>query len=592
MDSQTVLLNIIKAHDETKELTKEGKEKCNNDALYPESIDFPKWDDSLPTVYSYASKDKKGKYIKVSTSAIVEAFYKAFPIFKNIDMNNILIAGGCVASVIEKLSLSQKFDSNSVSDIDLFIYGLTVEEATNKIYQIGEIYNKMFPDGKLSRSDNAISFSKGSRAPKIQIILRIYDTASQVLHGFDLGSSMVGILSEDKFITTSFGLYCIENRINILIPRYRSTTYESRLAKYFCRGYSIVMPNLDMKKVKITNKLNYALLALKSSHENVMIGSFFPIGNWRSDYNVERDIEKIYRYQSKQDYMSKRLSIESFIRSYLKNGPKFYVEIPMEKTIKDTIDKSFTPIVMRNSDVTSGLSSLFRKNKLNIKMVLKMKNFDIDLFMKLVKEGQSEDKIVNTLTQDYCEEVVKNFNRDYVNFCQFNWKTENPETQLCGSFNPSFSNGERWYGDYYNFIEDFESADVLNGKEKGEKREEQKEEKIEKRKETVKPITAHTKCLPRSVTPVASSTVVFTEPKREPETIDINKIKDEITNDFIAKMKDMFKEQEERQNRFEEEMKELKRSLESKMEEKREEKKEESRPMTRGRSSQTNRSRN
>ena len=78
---------------------------------------------------------------------------------------------------------------------------------------------------------------------------RLYKTASEILHGFDLGSSAVGYDGDNIYFTT-LGKFCHEFSCNIIDTTRRSTTYEQRLAKYFNRGFNIVLPKFDITKLR------------------------------------------------------------------------------------------------------------------------------------------------------------------------------------------------------------------------------------------------------------------------------------------------------------------------------------------------------
>uniref|UniRef100_A0A6G6AB76 Ankyrin repeat-containing protein n=1 Tax=Borely moumouvirus TaxID=2712067 RepID=A0A6G6AB76_9VIRU len=52
------------------------------------------------------------------------------------------------------------------------------------------------------------------------------------------------------------GKFCHEYSCNIIDTTRRSTTYEYRLIKYFDRGFNIVLPKLNLNKLR-TNYLKY-----------------------------------------------------------------------------------------------------------------------------------------------------------------------------------------------------------------------------------------------------------------------------------------------------------------------------------------------
>jgi len=82
---------------------------------------------------------------------------------------------------------------------------------------------------------------------KIQFIMRLYKSVSEILHGFDLGSSAVGFDGSQVYLTT-LSKYSYENMVNIIDTTRRSTTYEKRLSKYFYFGFDIIVPHFDFDK--------------------------------------------------------------------------------------------------------------------------------------------------------------------------------------------------------------------------------------------------------------------------------------------------------------------------------------------------------
>lgn len=79
---------------------------------------------------------------------------------------------------------------------------------------------------------------------KIQIILRKFPSISSILHGFDIGSCAVAFTGKITLLTT-FSMYSILNRVNLVVPRYSSPSYAYRLDKYFRRGFALGF--VDMK---------------------------------------------------------------------------------------------------------------------------------------------------------------------------------------------------------------------------------------------------------------------------------------------------------------------------------------------------------
>jgi hypothetical protein len=85
--------------------------------------------------------------------------------------------------------------------------------------------------------------------PKIQLILRPYESISSCLHGFDLGSSSIGYDGKNVYVST-MGMIAYRYGINYVDLSRRSLTFGRRLVKYMWRGFMMLLPQLDMLKIK------------------------------------------------------------------------------------------------------------------------------------------------------------------------------------------------------------------------------------------------------------------------------------------------------------------------------------------------------
>ena len=86
----------------------------------------------------------------------------------------------------------------------------------------------------------------------IQIILKQYQTCEEILYSFDVDSSCIGY-NGLNFVYTRRFIYAYTYMMNTVNFDRLSTTYEYRLFKYLNRGFSIYIPDFDMKNINYEN---------------------------------------------------------------------------------------------------------------------------------------------------------------------------------------------------------------------------------------------------------------------------------------------------------------------------------------------------
>lgn len=228
-----------------------------------------KWDMTLPTIIN-ADKQLTMQNIKLQTNmnSIISKFYCRYPFLKNIDFKNILIAGGCISNLL--LGRNDKS-----SDVDFFVYGLSEEEASKKVYSVVRdilSYENVDLDLYLKNTHNVtivVSHSDIYNPIKIQFIFRLYKTLSSILHGFDIGSSAVGFNGKEVYFT-SLSKFAYENMMNVIDTTRRSTTYEKRLIKYFKRGFGIIVPKLDIHQCNDYINMPYLRVRILKLFSNII----------------------------------------------------------------------------------------------------------------------------------------------------------------------------------------------------------------------------------------------------------------------------------------------------------------------------------
>lgn len=173
-------------------------------------------------------------------------------------MKGVFIAGGAIFSILFDLP---------IKDIDVFLYGLSETEAIDTIRRISD-YFKLFGDddksiGNCTRTANAITFNnirtkyiEAEAGTEIQIILRLYQTPSEVIHGFDVDCCCLGYDGNNVWMTQR-AYYAFTNGYNTVNFNRLSPSYELRLSKYGTRGMSVKIPNFNRNQVKLEFLENY-----------------------------------------------------------------------------------------------------------------------------------------------------------------------------------------------------------------------------------------------------------------------------------------------------------------------------------------------
>lgn len=99
---------------------------------------------------------------------------------------------------------------------------------------------------------------------KFQVILRAYASPSAVVHAFDIPACCTFYDGTTAYSTT-LGAFAHRYRVNLVNPEYRSTTYESRLLKYFDRSYALGLTHLDSSALVAGSELCLPHLTLHPS---------------------------------------------------------------------------------------------------------------------------------------------------------------------------------------------------------------------------------------------------------------------------------------------------------------------------------------
>eukprot|EP00923_Selenidium_pygospionis_P012972 GHVN01022355.1.p1 GENE.GHVN01022355.1~~GHVN01022355.1.p1 ORF type:complete len:557 (+),score=111.80 GHVN01022355.1:152-1822(+) len=498
------------------------------------------WDSSLPTLVNEISYHKV-RVERATLQSYRNALLNDFPELGKINYENLLIAGGCVGHYMTN---TQKYHG----DIDIFLYGLKPEDADKRLCALvkdiiasckaakedqWKSQNGMIPmnqgarkrpphlqfgmqqpqqtvhnfEVKLIRNKNGLSLFVGCQL--YQIIFRLYKTKSEILHGFDIGSSAVGFDGQDVYFT-SLAKFSYEFMANIVDTSRRSTTYETRLEKYFDRGFSLILPFFDLTKLR-TAYLSYGqwemiLLPHFACCYSEVEGNQISIRKFcrsleqpRSDYDLD-DINEfnllsinmgfiltdplhMYHYHvfttslkcgavgDKIDDAKEASDEEEDDEDNddddddsdggCKRKAKG-VARPDELDVKEvkndslTIDNFFErPPFISVKSVKYFYSALrkkvYHKKQLMVAQVEKYVTVDSlkTIVTRMLIDKEDADKVLDDVFSRQEKHVLALLQQHASGRVPVPWITDNPGTQLTSSVNPVIEEPAKWYGEYY-----------------------------------------------------------------------------------------------------------------------------------------------
>jgi hypothetical protein len=222
--------------------------------------------DDLKSKYIMPLKDvdrrPTGSPAVVSTSREFEANFNVFSegSLQFLDWSNVVVAGSAVVTPLlpvpeeyrgsrQRLREFYHEKFTPASDVDLFLYGLTEDQAVEKIRQIERsVMDSICHETVTVRTKNAITIASQYPIRHVQIVLRIYKSISEILTGFDVDCSCAAYDGRNVYLAPrALASYITQtNRINL---SRRSPSYESRLSKYARRGFEIFYPQLDRSRI-------------------------------------------------------------------------------------------------------------------------------------------------------------------------------------------------------------------------------------------------------------------------------------------------------------------------------------------------------
>ncbi|KAF7354601.1 Ankyrin repeat protein [Mycena sanguinolenta] len=180
-----------------------------------------------------------------------------------LDWNNVVAAGGSVLACLTPLSDVAKVSKRSMrkyyhsaayptSDVDLFLWGLTPEQAEVKITKIYEAVRDSVPwDVTCVRTKHTVSIHSQYPYRSVQIVLRLYSSPAEILAGFDIDAPCCAY-NGDRVYANPRAIVAMMRQCNTVDMTRRSPSYEVRLAKYSARAFEVYVPTLSRPDIDPT----------------------------------------------------------------------------------------------------------------------------------------------------------------------------------------------------------------------------------------------------------------------------------------------------------------------------------------------------
>ncbi|KAH9887785.1 ankyrin repeat protein [Xylariomycetidae sp. FL2044] len=181
----------------------------------------------------------------------------------DMDWSNVVAAGSAVVNCLlpvppeykkSKKTLRQYYHEKfcPASDVDLFLFGLTEEQAIEKIQDIEtRIRDTILSEVTVVRTKNAITICSQYPTRHVQIVLRVYKSVSEILTAFDIDCSGAAYDGKQVYCTPR-ALASYITQINPIDLSRRSPSYENRLSKYSHRNFEVYWPELDRSRIDPT----------------------------------------------------------------------------------------------------------------------------------------------------------------------------------------------------------------------------------------------------------------------------------------------------------------------------------------------------
>ncbi len=355
------------------------------------------------------------------------------------------------------------------SDFDYYVVGMDPNDEAalwRKVNEFLAVFRLTMGNNDLYTDCTAVRVSRtvltidsnGERAPKQQLVLRVYPTLASVIQAFDVDPCCMAYDGRTTYMTHAAARSLVTKKM-ILDPSRRSTTYEHRLIKYMRRGMSLVMPRMEMRPELVDThvKMPHLEFLVQEQRGRVATVDIRPSDMLaaRSDYDVMDHLNDVE--DGLGQYMFRK-NLENFVAgrvdSYALVVKLEETDVLMSRIIHTgymrvgdflpscIVYSTFQRIMMSNRVMkAAGISGLVTLRKL-----LGMTTHMVTNIIELVTTNKEVDisDVIQILT-DKILAVYDDKKNDRVDM----WIKNSPGRQWTASNNPMFEDEEQYYGQWY-----------------------------------------------------------------------------------------------------------------------------------------------
>ena len=171
-------------------------------------------------------------------------------ILKGLDWSNVFLAGGMALTALMHTGEPNTSPHIQESDLDIFLYGLNADQANQKAEEIFNVWKNNLPANNQNilvvKNFKTINLIPDYPNRRIQIVLKLFKSPTQVFLGFDLDACAIGF-DGTRALMLPRCARAIETGYNVFTMDFvwghylkgRNASREARVFKYADRGFGL-----------------------------------------------------------------------------------------------------------------------------------------------------------------------------------------------------------------------------------------------------------------------------------------------------------------------------------------------------------------